>query len=166
MPWRGGGGRYTARRTGNPLPRTIPIIFLLLALSGCVERTLTVNTSPPGALVYLNDQEFGRTPVDHRFLWYGTYEVEVRKEGYQTLKTEAPVIAPWWQWVPFDLVAELFPARLQDHHTVSFALAPLKAEHVDPEAIVQRGESLREQLESTRMPNPPQTQPTTRPVKR
>ena len=133
---------------------------------GCVERTLTVRTNPPGALVYLNDQEFGRTPQTRPFVWYGTYDVQVRLDGYQSVKTTSPVIAPWWQWVPFDLVAELLPARLEDHHALQYTLKPLSRQQVDPEAIVERGERLRERLESSRLPKPSQTQPATRAIRK
>src|SRR5437016_3013952 len=78
-------------------------LLTLCLIGGCVERTLTVQTNPPGALVYLNDQEFGRTPVTRDFLWYGNYDVEVRKEGYRTIKTHQWLVAPAYQWVPFDL---------------------------------------------------------------
>ena len=139
------------------------VLVLICACTGCVERFLTIHSDPPNALVYMNDQEVGRTPLTRRFLWYGTYDVQVRKDGYQTLKTESPVIAPWWQWVPFDLAAEVFPAHLEDHHTIAYRLRPLSQVQVDPEAIVQRGERLRERLESSRVPKPAQTQPAARP---
>ena len=134
-------------------------IIAALASGGCVERTLVINSSPPGALVYLNDQEVGRTPLTRRFLWYGTYDVQVRREGYQTLRTRSPVIAPWWQWVPFDFLAEVLPARLPDRHVVSYRLTPLSQVQVDPEAMVQRGQKLRERLESSRLPKPAASQP-------
>lgn len=130
-------------------------------LSGCVERTLTISSTPPGSVVYLNDQEVGRTPLSKRFTWYGYYDVQVRKDGYQTLKTTTPVIAPWWQWLPFDFVAELLPLRLRDPHEVSYTLKPLSAGHVDPDAIARRAEDLRENLESSRVPKS-----TTRPASR
>ena len=130
--------------------------------AGCVERTLTVTTNPPHALVYLNDQEVGRTPFSRRFIWYGTYDVQVRKEGYQTLNVATPVIAPWWQWVPFDLLAELAPLKLEDEHRVSYRLEPLSRAQVDPEAIVERGERLRSKLESSQT-NPPASRPASRP---
>jgi len=116
-----------------------------------VERTLEVRSDPPGALVYLNDQEIGRTPLSKHFLWYGTYDVQVRKDGYATLKTKSPVIAPWWQWIPFDFVAELLPAKFRDSHTVSYCLKPLSQAQIDPQAITKRAEDLREDLESSRI---------------
>lgn len=135
------------------------------ALGGCVERTLTVQTNPPGALVYMNDQEVGRTPVSRPFLWYGYYDVQVRKAGYQTLRTTTPVIAPWWQWLPFDLVAEILPFKFEDPHTVSYTLAVQTAGHVDPDAIVERGEALQERLESSRNPQTKPAAPTSHPAK-
>lgn len=135
-----------------------------LALDGCVERTLTVTSNPPNALVFMNDEEAGRTPFTKPFVWYGTYEVQVRKEGYEPLKTATPVIAPWWQWVPFDLIAELLPMRLEDSHAVRYTLAPAQPQLDDPDALVERAQQLREQLESGIVS--PQTRPTTRPATR
>ena len=138
------------------------LVVLTGICCGCVERTLTIASNPPDALVHLNDQEVGRTPFSRRFLWYGTYEVQVRHEGYETLNTATPVIAPWWQWVPFDLLAELAPLKLYDEHRISYTLKPLSRVQVDPEAIVERGERLAERLESGR-PKPPPRRPKSTP---
>ncbi len=129
--------------------------------AGCVERSIDVTSNPPGALVTANDQEVGRTPFSKPFTWYGTYEIQVRKDGYQTLKTETPVIAPWWQWMPFDFVAEILPVRLEDHHEIKYTLKPFSDEHTDPEAIMRRGEGLAERLDEGQMPAP-----TSQPVKK
>jgi hypothetical protein len=112
----------------------------------------------------MNDQEIGRTPFSKTFTWYGTFDVQVRKEGYQTIKAETPVIAPWWQWLPFDLLAEILPIRLEDRHDVAYSLKPSSDVQTDPEAIVQRGQALRERLESSQFPQPA-TRPTTKPAK-
>ena len=63
------------------------LILLMAALGGCVERTMTFQSNPPGALVYVNNQEIGRTPMRRDFTWYGNYDVVLRKDGYETLKT-------------------------------------------------------------------------------
>src|ERR1700722_16494181 len=91
-------------------------VLLSAGAGGCVQRTVTVRTDPPGALVYLNDQEIGRSPVTRDFKWYGVYDVEIRLGGYESIKTTSgnSMIAPWWQWMPFDLLAEVFPVT--DHH--------------------------------------------------
>src|SRR5262245_4912187 len=113
---RRGCGLNTATYTPpQQMRRACLLIVSMCLLAGCgVKRTLTVNSNPPGALVYLNGTEIGRTPVTREFTWYGTYGVELRKDGYDTLKTHGDVIAPWWQWVPFDFFAELLPFRPHD----------------------------------------------------
>jgi hypothetical protein len=132
-----------------------------LCASGCVQRTLTVRSNPPGALVYLNDFEVGRTPITRNFVWYGTYDVELRKEGFESIKTTAQVWAPWWQWVPIDFLAEFLP--LHDHHEISYKLREPAVVQVDAQELARRGLELRAKLETSERPT---TQPTTRPKKK
>ncbi|MBU0638247.1 MAG: PEGA domain-containing protein [Planctomycetes bacterium] len=82
------------------------LLTLLLASGGCVERTMKIETDPPGALVVINDEEVGVSPVRFSFLWYGDYDIILRKPGYETLKTHHRLAPPWYQLPPFDLVAE------------------------------------------------------------
>ncbi|HEV2292393.1 MAG TPA: PEGA domain-containing protein [Tepidisphaeraceae bacterium] len=133
------------------------LLALVLAMGGCVQRQLTVTTNPPGALVHLNGQEFGRTPVTRDFTWYGTYDVTLRRDGYETKKTTGKVIAPWWQWVPFDLFAELLP--LTDRRTLHYTLQPSTDEAADPQRMLDRAEALRGQLQSTSNTRQPTTAP-------
>ncbi len=98
-------------------------IILLCIFVGCVERTVTINTEPKGAIVWLNDKEVGRTPVTVPFKWYGDYDVIIRKEGYETLKTHRKLVRPWYEYIPFDLFAEVFtPAVIHDDHFWEFEL--------------------------------------------
>jgi PEGA domain-containing protein len=157
-----------ARTTRRLLFAVVVLVALTAGLGGCVERELQVNSDPQGALVYLNDQEVGRTPLRQDFTWYGTYDVAVRKDGYQTLKTESPVIAPWWQWIPFDFVADILPFRLKDSHALHYTLKPTPETAEDPDRLVQRGQAMRDQLESGEKPlKTPKTRPaaTTRAAK-
>lgn len=135
--------------------RFFPILPLLL-LTGCgVERTLTVRSDPPGALVYLNGEEAGRTPTRKAFLWYGTYDVQVRKQGYVTKSAKTRVWAPWWQLPPIDLLAELVPLRLQDNHVVAYRLQPETEQQTDPEQVIDRGVKLRRRLRSSKYTREP-----------
>jgi hypothetical protein len=129
--------------------------LLSVGAVGCVQRTLTVRTDPPGALVYLNDQEIGRTPVTRDFTFYGVYDVEIRMSGYESIKTTSPVIAPWWQWVPMDFFAEFLP--LTDHHELAFTLRPPNERNEEADLLVRRAELLGTELEGTRVTT---TQPT------
>lgn len=107
---------------------------------------MTITSEPEGALVYLNDQEVGRTPVTRDFVWYGNYDVQLRKDGYEPLRTETMVMAPWWQWPPFDLVADLLPLPLSDRRTLHYSMQETTSEHESPEQILSRAQELREQL--------------------
>jgi PEGA domain len=157
------------RRNCCRWPLVCAIVLLSLALGaggGCVRRTLTVTTDPPGALIYLNGVEAGRSPMERDFVFYGTYDVAVRKDGYETLKTKGKVIAPWWQWVPFDFFAEFLP--LHDRQTLTYTLQPVSAGAVDPHKMLARAEQFGTKLESSEFTHPPSTHPaaaTTRSVR-
>lgn len=111
------------RRARRALP--IALVMLLLWSPACVRRTIKITTEPPNARVFLNDQEVGRSEVTTDFLWYGDYDVTIRKEGFQTLQTNWNIKAPWYQWVPFDFFSEvLWPGQLHDQHARHFVLEP------------------------------------------
>ncbi len=65
------------------------LLLALCLLTGCVERLITVKSTPAGALVYLNDEEVGRTPVTVPFKFYGTYDVRLEHEGDWVSEAEA-----------------------------------------------------------------------------
>jgi hypothetical protein len=109
---------------------------------GCVQREMVVISDPPGAVVTLNDREMGRTPFKKQFLWYGNYDVVLRKDGYQTLKTTAEITAPIWQFVPFDLITDFLPLR--DEETISFKLKPDSP--TDPMLLLKRGQEMQRDL--------------------
>lgn len=131
-------------------PHLLGLSFLTLTalLSGCVERQLTVTSEPSGALVYLNGKELGRTPIETDFLWYGNYDVQVRKEGFETLKTESPLTAPWWQWVPIDLFAELMPWHPTDRKSLHYTLNESPPLDTPVEVLIDRANTLKSQIES------------------
>ena len=82
---------------------------LPLVCTGCVERYITITSQPAGALVYLNDDEAGRTPLTVPFTFYGTYDVRLEADGYKPLWTKQRAKAPWWDTIGVDLVAEAVP---------------------------------------------------------
>lgn len=99
----------------------IPVLFF-----GCggVSRTLTINTEPSEALVVLNDEEIGTSPVTVSFNWYGDYSVRISKDGYQTLNTHRLLKAPWYDSFPCDFIASFFwPKRIVDTYEWTFQLS-------------------------------------------
>lgn len=121
----------------------VAAITIVLVLPGCVRRTLSITTDPPGALVFLNDEEIGRSAVSTDFLWYGDYDVVIRKKGFKTVETNWPVKPPWYQIIPVDFFAEvLWPGHLHDGHDRHFVLEP--AEFPTREELLERAAQLRE----------------------
>jgi hypothetical protein len=127
-----------------------PVIILVAGLSvsflsaGCVERRLTINTEPQGALVILNDEEIGESPVTVPFNWYGDYWVRISKQGYETLDTHRELKGPWYDHFPFDFFAMLNPTRTVDSYEWTFQLSPKK--ETSREELIQNARRLKEQL--------------------
>lgn len=123
------------------------LIAVLVAVVpfGCVERTVTINTEPEGATVFLNDQEVGQTPVRVPFTWYGDYDIIVRKKGHQTLQTHQRIDAPWYQWPVIDLFAECFmPFTIHDDRVLdTYVLAPKQV--IDKPTLLESASQMKEQ---------------------
>ena len=124
---------------------TIIGLAAVTILSGCVERKLTINTEPQGAMVLLNDEEIGDSPVTVSFEWYGDYNVAIRKEGFETLKTHRKLKAPWYDGFPFDFFANtLNPDRIVDEYEWTFELEPKK--EISRKELIHNAEELKKQL--------------------
>ena len=107
----------------NSLLITGIIVLTTLLTCGCVERKLMINTEPEGALVYLNDEEIGITPVTIEFSWYGDYRVRIEKQGFETLNTHRKLVGPLHDRFPFDFMADfLWPQRIVDSYEWEFKL--------------------------------------------
>ena len=107
--------------------------FLALALplavvacaSGCVQRRMMIVTDPPGALAYVDGYEIGVTPISASFTYYGSREIRLVKDGYETLTVLQPVQFPWYECFPLDFVSEnLVPGQIHDQHVFSYKLRP------------------------------------------
>jgi len=124
----------------------LPIVVAGLVFNaGCVERQLTINTVPQGALVELNDEEIGISPVTVSFQWYGDYDVRISKEGYETLKTHRELKGPWYDAFPFDFFAQILsPKRIVDKYEWTFELEPRRK--VDREELISEAEKLKTQM--------------------
>ncbi len=111
-----------------PLSRLLHIVLgvvLMSASTGCIQRRLTVRTNPPGALVYIDNYEIGTTPVATDYVYYGTRNVRIVKDGYETLEVKQYIPAPWYDWFPLDFVTEnLVPVELRDERALDFELKP------------------------------------------
>ncbi len=122
--------------------------LLLLAVaiacvsSGCVRRRITVRSNPPGALVYIDDQEIGTTPVSTSFIYYGTRKFRLVKDGYETLTVLQNFRPPWYQLVPIDFASEnLSPWEHRDERILDFDLVPQRI--VPTRELMERADNLR-----------------------
>jgi len=120
-------------------------LIVSLSLGGCVERRLTINTEPQGAIVVLNDEEIGISPVTVSFEWYGDYDVRISKEGFETLKTHRKLKGPWYDYFPFDFFAQLIvPKRIVDSYEWTFTLALQK--QPAREELIRDAQELKKQV--------------------
>ncbi len=124
-------------------------ICLQVAASGCVHRRLTIRSNPPGALVYVDNYEIGTTPVATDYIYYGTRQIRLVKDGYETLTVKQYIPPPWYQIPPLDFVSEnLVPGDIRDERNISFNLVPQVV--VPTSQLLSRAENLRQ---SSRLPN-------------
>lgn len=137
----------------------IAVLALLAVAPGCVRRRMTVRTTPPGALLYVDDQEIGTTPVSTSFTYYGTRKIQLVKDGFETLTVKQTFYPPWYEITPLDFVSEnLWPHEIRDEQFLDFQLRPQQI--VPAEKLVERAESLRggaRQGYAVPLPNAPST---------
>src|SRR5262245_20364500 len=136
-------GRFPRARLTNWGVTIALVVAFVLPAVGCVRRRLNVRTNPPGALVYVDNQQIGTTPCSVDFLYYGTREIRLIKPGFETLTVSQPIPTPWYQYIPLDFVSEnLILTKLRDNRTVTYNLAPQLIVHT--QELVGRASQLRQ----------------------
>ncbi|MCM2371426.1 PEGA domain-containing protein [Aporhodopirellula aestuarii] len=120
------------------------VIGVTLASSGCVRRRMTVRTSPPGATVSVDNQLIGTSPAATSFVYYGTREIRIEKDGYRTETIRRKIKPPWYQLPVAEFVSEtLWPGEIRDERIIDVELVP---QVVEPsENVLNRAELLRSQ---------------------
>lgn len=134
----------------NPIPfrtlgKWILPCLLLLSATGCVERRMTIRTNVDnqgGALVSIDDQEVGYSPVSTGFTYYADREIRLIKDGHETVTLIQPVKAPWWDSLLVEFFVEnLWPFTIRDDREFKYELPPTAA--VSTGEVIQRGQQLR-----------------------
>jgi hypothetical protein len=121
--------------------------------SGCVRRRMLIRSNPPGALVYVDDYEIGRTPIATNFTYYGQRKIRLVKDGYETLTVMQPVRAPWYQIPPLDFFSEnLTPAEIRDEQAFTYNLTPQVI--VPPDELLSKAQRLRQATHAAATPAP------------
>ncbi len=126
---------------------------LALCSSSCLaQRTIEIDSTPPGAEVRLDDQLVGTTqppgkePLRVSFKDYGTRRFTLYKDGYVTYSKAIAIEPPWYEAFPLDVFSEiLLPIGWHDTHHVHATLetgsGAIPAS--DLESVMQRAEALR-----------------------
>ncbi len=107
---------------------------------------MMIESNPPGALVYVNNEEVGRTPMQWPFTWYGDYDITLRLKGYETLKTHRMIWPPVWQIAPLDLVTAVLPIPFHDRRRYTYDLASADETRTDPLRLVDRARAMESDL--------------------
>ena len=90
-----------------------------------MHRRLTIRSDPPGALVLIDGEEIGTTPVGYDYTYYGTHDITLIKDGYQTKTVPYTLGTPWYQVFPLDFFSDNFAGRkINDWREANFALEP------------------------------------------
>ncbi len=95
-----------------------------------------------GALVVVDNQEIGNSPVSTGFTYYADREIRLIKDGYETVTLIQPIPAPWWDSLPLEFFVEnLWPFTLRDEREFQYAMPPLAT--VTTGEVLDRAQSLR-----------------------
>ncbi len=110
--------------------------------SGCVHRRMVIHSDPPGALVMLEGEEIGYTPCAVDFTHYGTREITLVKDGYETLSVLQKFRTPWYQTPGVDFFSDnLLIARATDRQGFTYRLR--RQELVPTNELLDRASGLR-----------------------
>jgi hypothetical protein len=108
---------------------------------------MTIRTSPPGAQVFVDDQEIGTTPCSASYVYYGTRKITIMKDGFRTETIYQRFNPPWYEWPGLDFVSEnLWPWEIRDERVADLALVP--EEIVPQQKLVERAQALRDGAQS------------------
>jgi|SRR5947209_6586568 len=126
----------------NPRANLLIAALAVAGLSGCIEQRYVIESDPPGALVLVNGQPLGATPVDGYFTYYGAYDFTLIKDGYETKVIHQKIPAPWYELPGIDFFTEnVYPAKLEDVRRFRYPLEPLA--QVREGDLMQQADQLR-----------------------
>ncbi len=109
------------------------LVAIIFVSAGCVTRTITVETNPSNALVYIDDRLVGESPVTIPFTYYGTRKIMIEKRDddekltHERTTAFEKIKAPVYEIFPLDFVSELvWPRELKDEHILTYDLVELE----------------------------------------
>ena len=107
-----------------------------------MHRRMTIQSNPSGALVRIDGEDIGFTPASIDYTWYGTREVQLVKDGFETQTQLVTFGPPWYQQPPLDFLSDNFAGtHIRDHRGYNFNLQPRKTS--SSSEVIERARSLR-----------------------
>lgn len=93
-------------------------------------------------MVVVDGREIGYAPASVDFTYYGTREITLVKDGYETLTTLQSYKKPWYQYPGIEFVSDnLMPVDVTDRHTLTYNMRPATAQR--PDDIRSRADEFR-----------------------
>lgn len=98
-------------------------IGITATITSCTERLLYIKSDPPDATIIINGKEAGKTPYKQEFTFYGTLEIILAKDGYNSAKLIKDVGVPWYQYPILDFITDvLIPLKIKDVTKINIKL--------------------------------------------
>lgn len=134
---------------------------LLTTLGGCAQKVIEITSEPSGALVTLNDVPVGRTPLQTEFTYYGDYDVQVRMDGYEPIRTKATASTPLYERAPLDLATAPIPYEtvIKWHFKLEPSLEKTEPKQQFEDGLIGRAKGLRDQIDDPAKPAEPKPKP-------
>jgi len=125
-------------------------VGLVAGLAGCAQKVIEITTEPSGALVTLNDVPVGRTPLQTEFTYYGDYDIQVRKDGYEPIRTKATASTPLYERAPLDLATAPIPYEtvIKWHFKLEPTLEKTEPKQQFEDGLIGRAKLLRDQVDA------------------
>jgi hypothetical protein len=114
------------------------------SFGGCsTQRTLTIDSEPSGARVWVNGRLRGTTPVDVPFVHPGTWSVRLEKKGYASVAQDVGVRSTMADAPLFDLPGELTVRNRRWHFVHKLTPLPARPTESDLAEALQRAQDFR-----------------------
>lgn len=133
---------YPLYRFSTRIRTALAALMVCLAMSGCVNRRLIVRTEPEGAFVTMDGVSLGYTPLAAAYTYGGSRDIQIEKDGYETVKQKVDLRDPIYLRPPFSFIPENFsPVEIRHQPVLDFQLQP--KQRVSSEVLLQRAATLR-----------------------
>ena len=112
------------------ISKCVAMILLLAFLSACASQQALIQSEPPGAIVMINGQAVGQTPLyyDYKLSSGKQHQVSISHQGYEEIdltitadKTDTGALKRWLMagvvWSPLWL-GTLFTKKLKDSYEI------------------------------------------------